>query len=84
MYPSIKKLARLVDSFPIYDEVLRYRLAEVEEPAVSSQLRGALRSGRARILAVDLANQRVLIGYMDERNPASRAMIAGRAVVIPK
>jgi hypothetical protein len=84
MNASIKYLATLIHSFPLFDRIIRSTFSEVEEPAVASWLRDVLRTGRASVLAVDLGNQEVIIGYMEEESPASRTMIAGKVVVIPR
>jgi hypothetical protein len=84
MHPGMEQLAQLVYSFPIYDRIIGYTLREVEEPAVASFLRGILDARQAKVLAVDSAYQEVIIGYMEEGSPASRAIIDGRLVVIPK
>lgn len=81
---GIKQLAQLAHSFPIYDRIIRYSLRQVEQPAAALSLRSVLQDGRARVLAVDLANQEVIIGCMEEESPASRAIVAGRLVVIPR
>lgn len=36
MHPSIRTLAQLAYSFPVYDEVFRYPLSTVDKPAVLS------------------------------------------------
>jgi hypothetical protein len=80
MHPSIRKLAQLAYSFPVYDRVIRYHLSAVDKPAVLSELRALTQAGRGRILAVDLANHEVVIG----ENTAARAVIGGRIVTIPE
>ncbi len=84
MHPGIRKLAQLAHSFPVYDRVNRYRLPALENPAVISQLRTLKQARQATILAVDLANQEVVIGYMGQDGPAAQAVIDGKMVTIPR
>jgi hypothetical protein len=84
MHPSIRRLAQLAYSFPVYDKVIRYHLSAVDEPAVRSELLALTQAGRGRILAVDLANQEVVVGCMGQESSAARAVIGGRTVTIPE
>jgi hypothetical protein len=84
MHPSIRKVARLAYSFPVYDRVIRYKLAELDNPAVLSRLRRLRRKGQITILAVDSANEEVLIGQMGQAGPVGRHVIGGRPVTIPR
>jgi hypothetical protein len=84
MHPSVRKLAQLAFSFPVYDRVIRYHLSAVDKPAVLSELRALTQAGRGRILAVDLANQEVVIGYRGQECTAARAVIGGKMVTIPE
>jgi hypothetical protein len=84
MHPGIRKLAQLAHSFPVYDRVIRYKLPEFYNPVVLSQLRTLKQAGQATILAVDLANQEVVIGQMGQDGPGARAVIDGKTVTIPR
>jgi hypothetical protein len=84
MHASIQQLAQFASSFPIYDSLIRYKLSALEKPDVISHLRTLKESGQATILAVDLASQEVVVGYMGKESPASRALIDGRLISIPK
>jgi len=84
MHPSLQKLARLAHSFPVYDQVIRYKLAELDNPVLLSRLRRLRRKGQITILAVDLANEEVVIGQMGQASPVGRHVIGGRPVTIPR
>ena len=84
MNTRIQKLAQFGGSFPIYDRLIRYKLSALDKPEIISHLRDLRETRQANILAVDLANQEVVIGYMGDCSPASRAMIDGRLVVVPR
>ena len=83
MHPSIRTLAQLAYSFPVYDRVIRYKLTELDNPAILSRLRRLRRKGQITILAVDSANEEVVIGQMEQANPVGRHVIGGRRVTIP-
>jgi hypothetical protein len=55
--------------------LLRYKLSALEKPDVLAHLRGLMDLRPARILAVDLASQEVVVGYMGQESPASRAVL---------
>lgn len=84
MHPSIQRLAQLAYSFPVYDRTIRYKLSDLDKSAVVSQLRTLTQAGRGRILAVDLANQEVVIGYTGQESAAAQAVIDGKMVTIPR
>jgi hypothetical protein len=84
MHPSIQKLTLLAYSFPVFDRLIRYKLSALEKPDVISHLHTLRQTRQATILAVDLASQQFVIGYMSDESPASRAMIDGRLVSIPR
>jgi hypothetical protein len=84
MHPNIQKLARLAYSFPVYDRVIRYKLPELDNRALFSRLRTLRRTGQITILAVDLANEEIIIGQMGKDGPVGRHVIGGRPVTIPR
>jgi hypothetical protein len=84
MHASIQELAQLAYAFPVYDRLVRYKTSALERPDVFSHLRDLIDARQATILAVDLASQEVVVGYMGQESPASRAVIGGRLVTVPR
>jgi hypothetical protein len=84
MHAGIQHLGQLVYSFPIYDRLVRYKTSALEKPDVFSHLRDMIDARQATILAVDLASQEVVVGCMGQESPASRAVIGGRLVTVPR
>ncbi len=84
MNSNIRRLAQVVPSFPIYDMVARCTFREIGDPDVLSWLSDRTRPRPARVLAVDLTHEEVLIGVMMPESPAARAMINGRMVSVPE
>jgi hypothetical protein len=84
MHPNIKKLAQLAPSFAIYDKVVRYTFAEIEDPSLASWLQDPNPRERPRVLAVDLAHEEVIIGVMMPESPWHRSMLSRRIVCVPR
>lgn len=84
MDQNLRQVARLAYSFPVYERLIRYKLAALEKPDVISHLRDLRQAGVASILAVDLASQEVIIGCMAEDGPVAREVIGGRMVNVPR
>jgi hypothetical protein len=84
MHASIHHLTQLAPSFPIYDSLIRYRVSALGKPDVLSHLRALIEARQATVLAVDLASKEVIVGYMEQESPASRAMIDGSYVLVPR
>jgi hypothetical protein len=77
-------MARLAYSFPVFDRLARYKLSTFENPRLIARLGLLRQAGLLRVLAVDLARQEVVVGFMAREGPASRAMIGGRMVTVPR
>jgi hypothetical protein len=84
MNQNLQQVASLAYSIPVFDRLVRHKLSTLENPPVFARLHRLVRADLAKVVAVDLFRQEVIVGYMAKDGPASRAVIGGRIVHVPR